>query len=119
MRESGARQHGDRRRWAGLANHIVQQLAAAFLDALGAEDQRSVANRRLSEHGAHVLGRGYDQPGVAAVQIGKFRRRADRWVERDAGQEDRILVAVVHRLDNFALERPEQGFAAAGRSDLR
>ena len=52
-------------------------------------------------------------------ELGKIGRRADRLVERDAGQEDGVLVAVVDRLDDLGLDRPQQGFAAAGRGDLR
>jgi hypothetical protein len=41
---------------------------------------------RAFEHRAHMLGRGDDQPGVAAGELGEIAGRADRRVELLAGQ---------------------------------
>ena len=64
-------------------------------------------------------------PGVTASQASqsarsaKFAGRADRRVERHAGQEDGVLVAGVDRFDDVGLERPQQALAAARGGDLR
>ena len=74
---------------------------------------------RAREHGAHVLGRRDDQPGVAAD-----RGRQRSAVARIAGSSglpvkiDGIFVDPVDRRDHLGLERPQQGFAAARRGDL-
>ena len=63
-----------------------------------------------------MLGRGDDQPGVAAGQLGEIAGRADRRVEllRRAGRPD-FRGSRVDRLDDLGLARPEQRLAAVAR----
>ena len=76
--------------------------------------------RRLLEHGAHVLRRRDHQPGVAAIELAQDRR--------SRGSRDRAVCPAgrrgfswrcIDRVDDFGLERPQQGLAPAGRRDLR
>ena len=95
--------------WRGLGQHFGQQLAAFLFDALGAEhDRRPGGERRakFAQHTAHMLGRRHHQERVGRGHVGKRRRRADIRVERDAGEERRVLVARVYPFGHFRLARP-------------
>jgi hypothetical protein len=118
VRESRTREHSNLRTGASFLRNLVQELTALLLDAFRAEQERFLAIAGALEDRAHVLSRCNHKPRVAAVQLGQVRRRADRRTERYAGKEDWVLVAAVHRLDHVALQRPEQGFAAARGSNL-
>ena len=57
MGEGRSRQHRHRRVGTDGRGDIMEELAARFLDALRAEDQRLEAGRRGRQHLAHMLGR--------------------------------------------------------------
>ena len=114
MREGRARQHRDRRVGAGLARDVVEQLAAALLDALRAEDQRlaRTAGARSSTERMCCAGVTTSQASHSPSSA-RSRRRADRAVRAGLpGRKTRILVARVDRLDDLVLERPQQASRA-------
>ena len=113
--EGGAGQDRDRRLRLGLAGDVVHQLHRRLLHALGAEDERRIERRHRREHGAHMLGGRDDEQGVAVGERGELGGGPDRGVERNAGEEQAILVVAVDAFDHLGLERPQQGFAAARR----
>ena len=64
------------------------------LDALGADDDRRAcgASARPRRHGAQILRRHREQHGIGARRLGEIGRGAQARIERDARQEERVLM---------------------------
>src|SRR5688572_12176497 len=119
MRERWPGQYGDLRAGAGLGRGMMQQGAAALLDALRTEDQRLVAPRRGLKDRAHMLSRRDYEPCIALGQVRKLAGRPDGFVEPMSRQEGLVLVLGVDGLHHLGFARPQQDFASAACADLR
>jgi hypothetical protein len=105
-----------------LLHDLGHQQAAGVLDALGANHQRLARADIWSEfvrHGAHVLRRADEEDGIGRCACGQALRRAQLAVQRHAGQERAVDVAVVDVGDRFGLTRPQRDGAAGLDQGLR
>src|SRR3569623_3302848 len=119
MREGRAGQNRDRCIRTNLASNFVDQLTAAFFDALGTEDESDGRARRPFQYSSQMLRRRNHQPGIAAGEVGNLAGCRNRGIESNAGQEHGNFVRAVDRGDLYRLACPEQRFPAAARHDLR
>ena len=87
-----------------------EELPGRLLDALGADHQGLISahmGRELAADGAKLLRRCYHQHEIAGRNFAELGGGFDGWVERDAGQIERVPMRRVDLADGLRLIGPQ------------